>query len=104
MVVENLESLMILKVLLPLRYSPLESELEEKTGVSLSCSEVPGLAWPLMFPRGGSLPDASTGVGRTPPVISPLRLLGEGSKLGGERPRSLRDRLGDRSATLNFLL
>ena len=29
MVVENLESLMILKVLLPLRRSPLESELEK---------------------------------------------------------------------------
>ena len=41
-------------------------------------------------------------MGQSLPVISPLRLLGEGSKLGGERPRSLRDRLGDRSATLNF--
>ena len=76
----------------------------EKTGVSLSCSEVPGLAWLLMPPRGGSIPDASTSVEGNPSVVLPLCLLREGSKLGGERPQSLRDHLGDRSTTLNFLL
>ena len=45
MVEENLEPLMILKVLLPLHYSPLESELEkglEYTSIAQKCQVLLG--------------------------------------------------------------